>query len=599
MSSFASKRSVVLVLVSCLLLLGCNQNPVVLLDGSAGVFVKKADVGGQVPMDILWVIDNSFSMCQEQKTLRDNFDVFAEELGKTNLDFHISVTTTHAPRSGVVYQTDAIEGYLQSKPEPAPGRSAECIEGEGDFDGVETRYVPFRDALAAAMACAEPGAVSAQDYVWSDDEIACARLSTMAQDASGCRAALGLDGVAGEDGILSTDDLFPPSEVYREIPKVLRAQDYVGANGRLDTERLRADFACMSLVGTRGDGYEKGLLAATVAVSRELTGGALGVSAADESKPNHGFLRDEANFTVIFVSDENDCSHDGSMPELGQSCGSDLCDYYNSALLEPEQTPLYDPANLAEALRQNLSESKGREVLGSEIYAAGIMGTSRRFDETFSPSQCEGTRQIEKLPFVCQSDLGSAASGDRYERFIRQFENHYPNSVVEQYGEEARLDFSRVEPVGWMCSTTFAPVLSALGSFISGSRVCVEPDLLSECEVDADCPLRPFSDDGEVPGRCVSAQGSEDGRRWCDTGLTLVIQRQLGGEALYEQIEEHPFCERASLGELGIERACVVKPAFYTMARRCSGSRSLQVEWSEDADAQRLLSGYELRLVLR
>ena len=82
-------------------------------------------------------------------------------------------------------------------------------------------------------------------------------------------------------------------------------------------------------------------------------------------------------------------------------------------------------------------------------------------------------------------------------------------------------------------------------------------------------------------------------------GLTLVIQRQLGGEALYEQIEEHPFCERASLGELGIERACVVKPAFYTMARRCSGSRSLQVEWSEDADAQRLLSGYGLHLVLR
>lgn len=601
MSSFMSSWSGAFMLMVCGLSWGCNQNPVVLFDPDAGPFIKSVEVGGDVPMDILWVIDNSFSMCQEQKTLRDNFDAFANEVGKTNLDFHIAVTTTHAPRSGLVYQTDAIEGQIQSAPEPAPGRSAECIEGEGEFEGVATKYLPVREALDAALACAMPGAISAQDYVWSDDEIGCATLSPSAQDASGCRVSLGLDGVVGEDGVLAVEDLFPPSSAYRVIPKVLRAQDYTRPDGNLDLERLRADFACMSFVGTRGDGYEKGLLAATVAVSKELTGGALGVDGADASKPNHGFLRDEANFTVIFVSDENDCSHDGSMPERGQSCGSDLCDYYNSEQLSSEQTPLHDPGELAEQLRQNLSESKGREVLAGEIYAAGIYGTSRRFQGSFSPEQCGDTRAIDKLEPVCESSLGRAASGDRYERFIRQFENHYPNTVIERHGEEARLDFQYYEPVGWMCGTTFAPVLSALGSFISGSRLCIARELLSECEVDADCPESPF---GGQPGRCVSDVGGdggdgEDARRWCDTNLSLVLERRQGEEAFYEKIEEHPFCEPSSLGALAIENACVVSMQHYAVEKRCAGSRRLQIEWRGEGNIDRLLSGYELHLSMQ
>ena len=597
MSSFMSRWSSVFMLMVCGALAGCNQNPVVPFNPDAGPFIKTVEVGGDVPMDILWVIDNSFSMCQEQKTLRDNFDAFASEIGKTNLDFHIAVTTTHAPRSGLVYQTNAIEGQIQSVPEPAPGRSAECIEGDGEFDGVMTKYLPVREALEAAIACARPEAISAQDYVWSDDEIGCANLSPSAQNASGCRESLGLDSIVGDDGILAVDDLFPPRDAYRAIPKVLRAEDYTRADGNLDLERLRADFACMSFVGTRGDGYEKGLLAATLAVSKELTGGALGAPELDPSKPNHGFLRDEANFTVVFVSDENDCSHDGSMPERGQSCGSDLCDYYNSAQLSPDQTPLYQPGELAELLRQNLSESKGREVLAGEIYAAGIYGTSRQFQGSFSPAQCGDMRQIDKLEPVCESGLGRAASGDRYERFIRQFENHYPNSVVEQYGQDARLDFQYYEPLGWMCGTTFAPVLSALGSFISGSRLCIEKELLSECEVDADCPASPF---GGQPGRCVSeidGDGEiEGGRRWCDTNLSLVLERRPGEEALYEAVEEHPFCEPSSLGALAIDNACVVKPEHYAVERRCAGSRKLQVEWTGDGNIERLLSGYELHL---
>ena len=59
----------------------------------------------------------------------------------------------------------------------------------------------------------------------------------------------------------------------------------------------------MSTVGTRGDGYEKGLRAAITAVELEKTGGAFGVMTSDATKPNHGFIRKDAGFALIFVTD--------------------------------------------------------------------------------------------------------------------------------------------------------------------------------------------------------------------------------------------------------------------------------------------------------
>ena len=51
----------------------------------------------QVPIDsadILWVIDNSGSMDQEQTSLRDNFASFSNNLVGSGMDFHIGVVTT-------------------------------------------------------------------------------------------------------------------------------------------------------------------------------------------------------------------------------------------------------------------------------------------------------------------------------------------------------------------------------------------------------------------------------------------------------------------------------------------------------------------------
>jgi hypothetical protein len=57
----------------------------------------QTDVFLQEPMaevDILWVVDNSHSMQQEQEQLADGFDAFVKSLEDTNIDFHLAVVST-------------------------------------------------------------------------------------------------------------------------------------------------------------------------------------------------------------------------------------------------------------------------------------------------------------------------------------------------------------------------------------------------------------------------------------------------------------------------------------------------------------------------
>lgn len=51
-------------------------------------------------VDVLWVIDNSNSMFEEQQNLARNFDAFMEYLKKGKVEYHIAVTTTDYLHNG-------------------------------------------------------------------------------------------------------------------------------------------------------------------------------------------------------------------------------------------------------------------------------------------------------------------------------------------------------------------------------------------------------------------------------------------------------------------------------------------------------------------
>ena len=49
---------------------------------------------GAPPVDVLWIVDDSGTMSEEQELLAGNFSAFAEVLLRSDADFHVGVTTT-------------------------------------------------------------------------------------------------------------------------------------------------------------------------------------------------------------------------------------------------------------------------------------------------------------------------------------------------------------------------------------------------------------------------------------------------------------------------------------------------------------------------
>ncbi len=72
-------------------------------DGSS---FQQSNSSTSVPVDILWVIDNSGSMATSQNLLAANFPSFINKLMSTNFDFRMAVVTTDAYKGVAPYGTD-------------------------------------------------------------------------------------------------------------------------------------------------------------------------------------------------------------------------------------------------------------------------------------------------------------------------------------------------------------------------------------------------------------------------------------------------------------------------------------------------------------
>ncbi|MFW5966326.1 MAG: hypothetical protein ACOCV2_02355, partial [Persicimonas sp.] len=365
-----------------LLAVGCNSHPVALEESGGSVTVNE-DVtpGGGEAVDILWVIDNSGSMCEEQESLRENFRHFITQFSEAGTDFHIGTTTTQMFAD---HDQDAVArpGHIQAVPQPVPSYLDECHGSEGSGDDQTDGYEPIRSAIETVVdSCAK------DPDEWQD-------LKNLTNGDIDCHLT---DGCPTQDDDWEPHELFPVTEdgkqptwetpadesPYREIPLVMRAEDYENSDGTLDREQLEDDFACMSLVGTRGYAIEEGLGAAARAVSPDITGGPV-ESPSDESAPNHGLIRQDANFSTIFVTDENDCSGLEDK-HLGTKCSSDICSFANHP--DTEDSPIDSTSKLAERFRTNLRKSKypdssdDVEIAEDELILASIHGSWRRYGE--------------------------------------------------------------------------------------------------------------------------------------------------------------------------------------------------------------------------
>jgi len=206
-------------------------------------------------VDLLFVIDNSGSMCQEQANLAVNFKTMAQMLEDSDVDYHIAIVTTD---------------YINNP------------------DGFFSRQ-PVENILANYSKCAQSGADCSNDSQCNthpDIEQICVNV--------------GKDKDTNEDIMKcvtppQTDDC-PDIEYPGYLTKEKIAQ--FNTDHGLTLEKT---FSCLSQVGTSGDGIEMGLATARKALELSKV-----TTLADN--PNEGFLRDDASLALLFITDENDCS---------------------------------------------------------------------------------------------------------------------------------------------------------------------------------------------------------------------------------------------------------------------------------------------------
>ena len=170
-----------------------------------------------------------------------------------------------------------------------------------------------------------------------------------------------------------------------------------------------------------GGSFEQGLEATRLALSEPLV-----------STHNKGFLRPNTLLTVVFVAEEDDCSHDGSIPE--DEMDGDVC-----RVPKGMKDDLGSPGQM----HKLLPTSRYVEFLKSlhrRIVIAGIIGEPEAFDKNNKPAPsfksckdggvCEQMRKGYKCEYFpdgrprcggCRRNHIGAYGGYRYHEMLKAF----------------------------------------------------------------------------------------------------------------------------------------------------------------------------------
>ncbi|MFM2160934.1 MAG: hypothetical protein RLZZ383_446, partial [Pseudomonadota bacterium] len=292
-------------------------------------------------VDVLLVVDNSCSMVEEQDKLASNFDTFIAYFDEADVDWQIGVVTTDV-------EDERQRGHLL-------GGDDEIVLRDADGRLVDSVAYDRRWALdAGVVASLDP---SRHTAVSNDLRTAwCLGMAaTPGAPNVGCADAAGGPGMdARYGGVLVTEFLVDPADLtdaegeWVEITNLTDvdvalagwtlsdagrnawtfpadavlpagAARVLGRSGsvagvtwttgpaftlnnhdlylRSGNDAAAENFAEMVAQGTSGSGLEQGFEAARLALAEPLASG-----------DNAGFVREDANLSILFVSDEEDIS---------------------------------------------------------------------------------------------------------------------------------------------------------------------------------------------------------------------------------------------------------------------------------------------------
>lgn len=253
--------------------IGCNDHPIEALDQVLSAVNRVENrLPAKTKLDFLFVIDNSNSMCEEQKRLADNFKLFSDFLFdelQGAADYRIAVVSTD-----IGALTNPPKGNQETRGQflyaPASPDSAQCRDANGNQSPP-----PTQDCDPAGP---DINPIISSDYI---------------------------------------DNLFQ-NEFAAETRSMMQKQE------------LEKQFRCRATLGIGGYLYEKGLEAMRLALSCNGPNASKfsqccinygqpnsyynPACVIPDGSPEPEFLRPDASLIVIFITDENDCSTPNDAP---------------------------------------------------------------------------------------------------------------------------------------------------------------------------------------------------------------------------------------------------------------------------------------------
>jgi len=255
------------------------------------------------------------------------------------------------------------------------------------------------------------------------------------------------------------------------------------------------DFACISSLGSMGCGFEQPLEASLVALTTQTEPG----------RPNEGFLRDDSILTIVYFTDEDDCSTPNG--ELFNPTRDDFGPMNVRCALNP--TELYPVERYYEAL---MDLRPGSEDLLIVTAIAGIP-----IDGSWNPGDSiEALRDLERVNPSNPNELAPTC-------MTGQGLAHPPVRIADlvyRFGDNGILASICVSDLTSALQAITRKIQSKLGGPClpveinwSGTACRVVETLVDERE----CPqLADTPDRGRTEGWHADLEIGDDGRRMCE-----------------------------------------------------------------------------------
>lgn len=409
--------------LAALAITACNTTPVADLEKSFTLAVEAKQGGADgVKIDFLWVVDNSTSMCEEQRALGVNFETFRSSL-ETNftVDARIAVTTVDAQCDNNGTTVFAAKGkFNQHVNHTAPFACTQTVRkycaNDDDCAGLDCSELGQCDS-DGTWKCARPNIDQCIENPNGSFNSACRRTCTSDTE---CQQLFGNPAYRcltpqGNSGCV----LPPPTDGCPDEMPV-----YLEKNAQVDNTDL---FRCIANVGVEQANclrYEQPLRTAYMAL--DPTG-----ANADQAA---SFLRPDAYLVVIVVSDEEDCSVADGRDNVIQETAAFRCGLFDTTDNGGPLVPAGHFVNRFKSLKSDPSKVIVATIAGDSLATNPADKDAER--EAYIASK-SAPRDCNASTYICDSAEGVADYGARYHEFADSFG---PNGTFQNICDEGGME---------------------------------------------------------------------------------------------------------------------------------------------------------------